>query len=277
MLNLKHLVSIFCLFFLVNSVSAQLGFSHEIGVVAGPLQFRSDFGSRNDSKTNFGNSGIGVGIVHYINFAYRADCNCYTTDTYFNDHFKLRNEISWNRTKLEHYGKWVGNRTNPDGTTELRNTPEANQLRGHTGVAQNFDIGTQLEFFPLSIRSFQSFGTRFAPYISLGVHYTSYTPEVKTTYDSPLPDVELGDVTDSRNFYSAWAPGSVNANPGSTWSVVSSVGVRYKVGRLADVVLDMRWQYYFSDWVDGLNHNLEYNKNNDWLVWVNFGYIIYLN
>ncbi|MFD0990686.1 glutamate dehydrogenase [Mariniflexile jejuense] len=270
MLNLKRLAFFLCLFACYQTAFSQLGFSHEIGVIAGPVEFRSDFGNRDNTETNFGNSGIGIGIVHYINFAYRADCNCYTTDTYFNDHFKLRNEISWNKTNLEHFGKWVD---------PSRNTVEANQLRGHKGVAKNLDIGTQLEYFPLSIRSFQSFGYRVAPFVSLGVHYTSFNPEVSTTYVDMTPnsDVIFGDVTDFRNFYSGWDSGSVDASGGSTWSVVSSVGARYKVSKLADIMLDFRLQYYFNDWVDGLNHQLDYNKNNDWLVWVNVGYIYYLN
>jgi hypothetical protein len=28
-------------------------------------------------------------------------------DTYFNDHFKLRSELSYNKTDLEHFGEWV--------------------------------------------------------------------------------------------------------------------------------------------------------------------------
>lgn len=268
MLDLKHLVSIFCLFIIVNSSHAQLGFSHEIGVITGPLQLRSDFGSRDDASTNNGNTGFGFGIVHYLNFSYRADCNCYTADTYFNDHFKLRNEISWNKTDLEHLGRWVD---------PSRTSTQANQLRGHTATATNFDIGTQIEFYPLSIRSFQSFGARFAPFASLGVHYTTYSPDVKTDYVNPLDPLAFGDVNDADNFYSEWDPGSVNPNSGSTWSMVASAGVRYKVSRLSDIMLDMRWQYYFSDWIDGLNHQLEYNKYNDWLVWVNVGYIVYLN
>ena len=48
---------------------------------------------------------FGIGIIHYINFAYRADCNCYSTDTYWNDHFKIRTEISFNKTKLNHFGR----------------------------------------------------------------------------------------------------------------------------------------------------------------------------
>ncbi|WP_248724752.1 glutamate dehydrogenase [Seonamhaeicola sp. ML3] len=266
MLNLKHLASTLCLLILCFKASAQLGFSHELGVITGPLQMRSDFGLRDETETNFGNSGFGVGIVHYINFSIRADCNCYSTDTYFNDHFKIRNEISWNRTNLEHFGTLVD---------PSRTSVNANQLRGHTGVSNNLDIGTQLEFFPLSIRSFQAFAYRVAPYVSLGVHYTSYTPKATTTYANPDP-MAIGDITDASNFYSGWAPGSVNVNPGSTWSVVTSVGMRYKVTEYSDLLLDLRWQYYFSDWVDGLNHQLESNKFNDWLVWLNVGYIVYL-
>ena len=276
MLNLKYLASAFFLFFLCQANYAQLGFSHEIGVIAGPVEFRSDFGSRNDIKTNFGNSGFGIGVVHYINFAYRADCNCYTTDTYFNDHFKIRNEISWNKTNLEHIGEWV----QPDKVSV-----QADQLRAHKGVAENFDIGTQLEYFPLSIRDFQGFAYRIAPFVSLGVHYTSFNPQASTTFDNPNPDA-FGDVFDRTNIYSYWFDNfpvggddyPINVNGGSTWSVVSSVGFRYKLTKLSDLMLDLRWQYFFNDWVDGLDHNWRgYDKSNDWLLWLNVGYIYYLD
>jgi hypothetical protein len=259
MFKLKYLPTLLLLILGIQTSFSQLGFSHEIGVIVGPVEFRSDFGQRYDEKTNIGNSGIGIGIIHYINFAYRADCSCYTTDTYFNDHFKLRNEISWNKTILDHHGKWV----NQSGT-------EADKLKAHHGVAQNFDIGTQLEYFPLSIRSFQAFSYRFAPFVSLGVHYTYYSPEASTDYGDRS-------ILNDNNFWSSWEPGSINPQSGSTWSIVSSVGVRYKVGVLSDLMLDLRWQYFGRDWIDGLNHQLNSNKYNDWLLWLNFGYIYYLN
>ncbi len=255
----------------INEVYAQLGFSHEIGVIAGPVAFQSDFGVRRDFETNSGNTGIGVGIVHYINFAYRADCNCYSTDTFFNDHFKLRNEISWNKTQLNHFGKWVD---------ASRTTDSADRLRGHSGVAQNFDIGTQIEFFPKSIRSFQAFGYSFAPFVSLGVHFTAYNPDYDTSYGDGNPS------NVANNFYQGWvdaAEPNVNEDPflinenGTTWSVVGSIGTRYKLTVLSDLMIDLRWQYFFSNEVDGLDHNLSSNKAKDWLVWLNFGYIYYLD
>lgn len=69
-----------------------------------------------------------------MNFAYRAECNCYTPETYFNDHFKVRSELSYNSTQLQHFGKWVE-----------RNSIIAAQLRAMKGEAKVTDVGMQLE------------------------------------------------------------------------------------------------------------------------------------
>tara|TARA_R110001583_G_scaffold192408_3_gene358857 strand:+ start:1041 stop:1844 length:804 start_codon:yes stop_codon:yes gene_type:complete len=267
MLNLKRLATLFCLFVLTQSMHSQFGFSPEIGIIAGPVQFRSDYGSREDSETNLGNSGFGIGIVSYLNFSYDRGFDYTSRDTYFKDHFKVRSEISWNKTKLEHFGRWV----DPSKTTE-----NSKRLRGQKGVAKNVDLGLQLEFYPFSIKDFEYFVPRLSPFVSLGLHYTFFSSEVSTTYANPDPSA-IGDVLDASNFYSLWDPGSVDARSGNTLSLVSSVGVRYKLNKMNDLMLDLRGQYYFSDWVDGLNHQLPFNKNNDWLLWLNVGYIFYFN
>ena len=69
----------------------------------------------------------------------------------------------------------------------------------------------------------------------------------------------------------------INLDPINAWSMVTSVGVRYKFTKLSDLMLDLRWQLYFSDWIDVFDHKLRYNKFNDWLIWLNFGYIYYLD
>ncbi len=259
--NFKALLLVIAAVFFVQNTYSQLGLSHEIGVIVGPVAFQSDFGVRRDFETNAGNTGIGIGIVHYLNFAYRADCNCYSTDTYFNDHFKLRSEISWNKTNLNHFGKWV---------EDSRTSIEADQLRAHSGVAENWNVGMQLEYFPKSIRAFTAGAYSFAPFISLGAQYTWYSPQAATTFGD-------GNIRNASNFYSFWEPGSVNPENGSTWSLVGSVGTRYKLTLLSDLMIDLRWQYYFTDWVDGLDHQLDSNKANDYLVWLNIGYIYYLD
>jgi len=259
MLKLKHLAVIFSFFAGITSTVAQFGFSHEIGAIAGPVAFQSDFGERQNWNTNKGNTGIGIGIIHYINFSYRADCNCYTTDTYFNDHFKIRNEISWNKTKLNHLG--------PESE---KNSIFGEMLRKHSGVANNLNIGTQLEWFPLSIRDFSAGAYSIAPYGSIGAQYTYYNPEATSTMQ--------GGILDENNIFPEFRDGGVNTESGTTWSVVASVGARYKLSILSDLLVDLRWQYYFSNWVDGLNHekNIQ-DRANDWLVWLNVGYIYYLD
>src|SRR5690606_14864896 len=136
--------------------------------------------------------------------------------------------------------------------------------------------------FPLSIRSFQAFAYPIAPFVSLGVHYTSSSPQSSTTYGD-------GDIYNPNNIYSFWYSDDSSLPPipsgeqrvypidlsqRNSWSVVTSVGFRYKLTKLSDLMLDLRWQYYFSDWIDGFNHEFrDYNKYNDWLVWLNVGYI----
>ena len=261
------LFSLFFIGFSNNSVAQFDGFSHEIGIIAGPVAFQSDYGQRGDFSTNLGNTGIGIGIIHYLNFSYKADCNCYTQDTYFNDHFKFRSELSYNKTKLEHFGEWVSPKSTSLG---------AQQLRAMTGTTSVTNLGVQLEFFPLSIRDFSATIGSFAPFVSLGGQFSYYNTKASSSLGflgTPLTTFpKYLTPSDGRNYGF-----STESNP--VWSVVTSVGTRYKLTELSDLMLDLRFQYYFSDWVDGLNPNptmYKENKANDWLVWFNVGYIYYL-
>lgn len=249
-------------FFTSNLIQAQFGFSHEIGVIAGPTFFQTDYGQAGDFGNFIKNKGFGIGIVHYLNFSYRSDCNCYAPYTYFNDHFKLRSEISYYRSgELRHYGKWV----DPDRTSIT-----ADQLRAMRGRTSVTSLGMQLEYFPWSIRDFSATVGSFAPFVSLGAHYDSYKPEAWSTMGvlgiSETTPVKYRDAFDLEG--------------GSTWSVVGSIGTRYKLTVLSDLMLDFRWKYFNSNWVDGLNPDpVRYpeNKANEWLFFVNFGYIYYLD
>lgn len=243
-----------------QEIYSQLGFSHEIGAIAGPFAFYSDFGKRGDVKTNSGNSTIAVGLIHYLNFAYRADCNCYTRDKYFNDHFKVRTEINYfSAGNLKHHGRWVAADQQGDS---------ADFLRSMEGSTSALGLGAQLEYFPLSIRDFAARPKSFAPFISAGFHWVNYNSKV--TYDEAL-----GVASD---YYGGkYNPATaIDNSGGSTWAFVSSVGVRYKLSPLSDLMLDSRWGYYFSNWVDGLNPDVTENKANEWLYWLNIGYIYYL-
>ena len=255
------------LFVLSNSAIAQFGFAHEVGIIAGPVAFQSDYGERYDITTNAGNTGLGIGIVHYINFSYKATCSCYSPETYFNDHFKVRSELSYNKTDLKQFGEWVGPSKTSYGADQLR------AMRGSTAVT---NIGVQLEYFPLSIKKFSAEIGSFGPFVSLGGQFSYYNAKATSTLGP------LGTPLTTFPKYltpSEGRPYGFSNEGGTVWSVVSSVGTRYKLSPLRDLMIDLRFQYYFSNWVDGLNPNpaiYKENKANDWLVWLNVGYIYYL-
>jgi hypothetical protein len=258
----KFITTLLLLFALSNNAFAQFGFSHEIGAIVGPVAFQSDYGERHDFSTNAGNTGYGIGIIHYLNFSYKAECNCYTPETYFNDHFKLRSELSYNKTELQHFGKWVD---------KSRTSLFADQLRAMRGSTAVTNVGMQLEYFPLSIRDFSSTIGAWAPFLSMGGQFSFYDPEAY----SLLGDGSLDNFLTTPIKYF----GATTNQGGTVWSIVGSVGTRYKLTELSDLMLDLRFQYYFSNWVDGLNPDpavyIE-NRANDWNVWFNFGYIYYL-
>lgn len=245
----------------VNIINAQFGFSHEIGFILGSNAFQSDYGERNDFETNIGNVGVDVGIVHYLNFSYRAECNCFTRYTYFNDHFKVRNELSYTTVKLEHFGRYVA-----DDKVSLI----ANQLRAMNGKTSVLNLGTQLEFFPLSIREFESGGYSLSPYIAIGAQYNYFTPSLES---------DLGRLTDPNVLPEKYQNAYQNESA-STWSIVASIGARYKFTETSDLIFDLRWRYYFSDWVDGISPDKNVyseNKSNDWGFIINVGYVYYLD
>lgn len=252
----------FLIGFSINT-NAQFGFSHEIGVIVGPVAFQSDYGERHDLATNAGNSGFGIGLIHYLNFSYKAECNCYTPETYFNDHFKLRSELSYNKTNLQHFGQYV----DPSKTSLI-----AQQLRAMRGSTAVTNVGMQLEFFPYSIRDFTATIGSFGPFISLGGQFSYFKPTAMSQLGEGLG--QLPTVTPIKYI------NAFDTKGGTTWSVVSSVGTRYKLTPLSDLMVDLRFQYYFSNWVDGLSPDPRVyteNRANDWNVWLNFGYIYYLN
>ncbi len=280
-MKIRHLFLVLCFISLTHSESkAQLGFTHEVGVIAGPVAFQSDFGERSDFETNKGNVGFGVGLVHYINFAYRSDCNCYSKDTYWNDHFKIRNEIDYHVTNLDNFGPEASD--NDFGGLRLRSQESRTEV---------FELGTHLEYFPLSIRDFQANSYKLAPFVSFGVHYVSFNPQSRTLlradgdiFGDVLNPFTVDDPTDvGPALIPAFGVGEglngtgLDDRPGETWAITWSTGVRYKLSTLSDLVVAARWHFYTSNWVDGLNPDPRpSNRANDWIFWLNVGYIYYL-
>lgn len=261
------LIFSFFLFGFSNCVLAQIRFSHEIGAIAGPVAFQSDYGERHDLSTNSGNTGYGIGIIHYFNFLCDGDGDYFMPETYFNDHFKLRTELSYTKTNFKNFGQWVAADKTSLGADQLR------AMRGSTALT---NLGMQLEYYPFSIHEFVATTTSWAPFISLGGQFSFYNAKASSTM-GPLGTP----ITTFPKYLvpSEGRPYGFSTEERTVWSIVSSVGTRYKLSPLSDLMVDLRFQYYFSDWVDGISPNktiFKENKNNDWSVWLNVGYIYYL-
>ena len=261
--NLLKIITPFLTYFFMLTSFAQDHASHEIGFITGAASFTTDYGQRYNFKANVGgNVGMGVGLIYYYNFSdYRYRWNQRTN--YFNEHFRIRAELSYMSAKLDHFSTWA-----------QENSIWGEKLRAMHGTSRIINFGAQLEFHIVDIIDF---GSRripdlvWSPYISAGAMVDYYKPGLKS---------DLGDWTqDISVIYEKWqVPGAINVNANFTMSATLGIGTRHKLGEYSDILVEARWQYFFSNYIDGLNAKQDpANKYNDWLLWVHVGYVYYLN
>lgn len=258
MIKLKIIALLLLIALPINTFS-QAGVTHSIGVIAGPVQFRSDYGQRDHSQTNMKNMGFGIAFVDFMNFSYTDYVN-----NYFKEHFKIRNEFSYSKTNLQHYGEWIE-----------KNTLPSQQLKAMRGSTSLVSLGTQLEFSFIHIHDFESTVGSFNPYVSVGPYISYYTATATS---------ELGKLGNPLTTYPKYLvpsdgrPHGYSNESKAVFSVAMNLGTRYKLTKMSDLVFDVRAQYFASDWVDGLNPNSDQfkeNKNDDWLTSIGIGYIFY--
>ncbi|CAL68131.1 THC0290_0291 family protein [Christiangramia forsetii] len=234
----------------------QLSISNELGIITGPAGFFTDYGERYNLRNNLENEGFGVGLVHYINFAFKGECSCRPTKLWFTKHFRIRNEIDYLQSKLDHYGPIA-----------QKNTESGRQLRAMHGKTQVIEAGTSLEYHLFGIREARDFAVLFAPYISLGVHYVHYKPSAFS---------ELGPLDSPKVLFPTFEDG-LFLEDGNTFAILGSAGLRYRLGRFNDLQIEARAIYYDTDKLEGLDVQGPQNKFNDFVLWFNIGYIYYLD
>lgn len=252
--NLLKAFFICFVFLSIPKVNAQL--NHEVGIIAGPVSFRGDYGEKGDSETNFGNTGIGIGLNHYLNFSYIG-----RNRSYFNQHFKVRSQFLYHTTSLKHYGRYVES-----------NSSNAYKLKAMTGKASVMEFGSGLEWYYGRIRDFERSIGEIMPYAGLGGSLVIASPTNETSLSGRLGS--------SDNTWPSflWKPGEdprISNNTQTTFSVNFQAGIKYKVSRMGELNLEARWHTYFSDMVEGLNPSTG-NDGNDWIVMLAVGYIQYL-
>lgn len=249
----KIIIPFFFLLFISVSSYAQFGRTYqEVGIMAGPVFFKSDYGERGDIENFTKNNGFSAGIFYYFSFI--EDFKG------LRENFKLRVDASYMKSNLEHFGKYV----DPSKTSLT-----ANQLRAMSGSTSTVNIGLQMEFYPWKTDDYNR-GVAFSPYVSFGGQIGQYTSKVK----SDLGAIGIPSTTPVKYLNGTRNASSIVA------SLTSSVGVRYRLDDYNSIIFDSRLQYYTSDWVDGLNPDRKIykeNKTNDYSITFNFGYVYYFN
>lgn len=255
----KFLLSITVLIlFLFNTVIySQSNVSHEIGVNFGVASFQTDFGISGDFPSANASS-FSYGIAHYLKF-FGTQYSWRSGGGYFSSHFKLKTEFNYsNNTNVEHKGKSAKNNL---------------KLQAMTGEIKMYNIGTNLEFYFMELEDYASFygsENSLNPFISAGLHFTMYDPDIFVN------GVSLdGQQEPHTGLIDKWQENSIYLDPSNTFGVSVGAGLRLSL-QSVDLVLDSRWQHFFTDDIDGLNSlNDPANKRNDTMVLVNLG-IIYV-
>ena len=142
-----------------------------------------------------------------------------------------------------------------------------------TGEIKMYNLGTNLEFYFMELEDYASFyGNEniLNPFLSVGLHFTAYDPDILVN------DVSLdGQEEPFTDLIDKWQENSIFLDPSNTFGVSAGAGLRLGL-EAVDLVLESRWQHFFSDDIDGLNAlNDSGNKRNDTMIMVNIG-IVYV-
>jgi len=259
-------ITLLITFFFISTTYSQSRFSHEIGLSFGMASFQTDFGEKNDFPSANA-ATFAFGVSHYLKF-FGSQYSWRSGSNYFSQHFKLKTEFNYMfNTLVEHEGSYA-----------VGNSETALKLQAMTGEIKMYNIGTNLEYYFLELEDYTSYykslGT-LNPFISVGLHYSFYDPDILVN------GVSLeGQSEPYTDLIDKWQEGAIYLEEGSTFGASIGAGIRYSIDSF-DLVLDGRWQHFFSDQVDGLDDegidptsNAPTGSNyNDTMVYVNFGVV----
>lgn len=258
-LLLKLLVVIFFASF-SGTTRAQTNVSHEVGAFFGIASLQTDFGISGYFESA-NQASMGFGLTYYMKF-FGSQYNWRSGSTYFSEHFKLKAEFMYyNNSKIEHQNlDQVGQR--------FRETMER-----MTGSVKTYNGGLTLEYYFVELEDYSSFfrsSGSVNPYVGLGLHYTYAQPDIF------VDGVSLkGQEEPYEDLIPKWQEGAIDLEEQNILSAAASAGVRFGLDAV-DLFVEGRYQYYFSDKLEGLYAPDDPgNKNNDTMVFINVG-IVYV-
>lgn len=255
----KNLAILLFVIFAILPAKSQ-HFTHDIGFHVGTATIQTDYGARDNYLSSYGNSSISLSFTHTLHF-FNKDLR-WNYDHKIWSYLALRSELNIiTNGKFEHHGPYV-----------LGNTPMARDLREMSGSTSITNLGFQLEYYFKNLRDFMYpwSSTEWNPYVLLGFQYSKYNNSLSSTQGDWRQDITV--------LPEKWrTPGAIDIGKGNTFGVTFGGGVRYKLNSNIDLNGQFNWQFFLSDSVDGLQASVDENKNNEWLINLQFGVIYHLN
>ena len=236
---------------------SQSRFSHEVGATFGAASYQTDFGTTNDFSSENA-STMTFGFTYYLKF-YGSQYSWRSGSSYFSSHFKLKTEFNYmNNKTVRHKGF-------------LEHLPNLQRM---TGEIKMYNIGTNLEFYFFNMEDYASYNrsdTKLNPFINVGIHYSFYDPDIFVDGNS----LE-GQEEPYTDLIPKWQEGAIYLEKDATFAASVGAGLRYSISDV-DLVLEGRFQHFFSDKVDGLDDTSvdTASHHNDTMVIVNVG-IVYV-
>lgn len=227
----KHTIWVFFMLTTTLSFAQSKLFTNELGVFIGPVLMDTDYYDVENLAS--GNIGYSVGVVHYMNFLCGGNCTSASLNSYFKNHFKVRNDFSYSRINLKNNGAIV------DASDT---SAEADRYRAMRGQTTLYQLGSALEYYPTGIRDFESGSQLLMPSISIGAQLIHHDGDNYST---------LGFISDP-NVLPAKYTNTVDNRPGLTGAILATAGTRIKLSPIEDIFIQARYQYFFSDRVEGI-------------------------
>ncbi len=248
------ILNILSLFF-INSIYSQK-FNFELGFVAGLVSMQTDYGERGDFASSYGNIGYGIAGVYYISASHKKR-RWNDRAMLGMDHFRLKAEISYMQTKLIHRGTYT------QGTSE-----QTILYSALIGTSSIINYGLQFEYTVFRIND----GKRINPYLSLGVLLNSNSPKL----ESALGTINNTNSNLIPNVYDNGVFLEKNNSSAITFGFGTRINSKNPYNN-SKFLIDFRWQRFNSDIIEGLDPQIGANKDFDFLLFLNIGYVFSLN
>ncbi|MGY5355506.1 hypothetical protein [Wenyingzhuangia sp. IMCC45467] len=265
----KLLLFILFTLLLTTKSNAQRRFiyQHEFGGEIGISNFQTDFTAKGPADGKLTINGFALNGTHYLHILPRR----YGANPIYR-HAILKTSLGINTSSFDNKSYGTGNKPL---SSPPENTPNNILLARLSSKTTILSLDNELQFYLRDIIRFLHRYNRYRnknkvnPYLAvgLGINYFSSTP----TYGKD------GENLSEKNIYpDKYKASYISKTNSVSLSTNFAFGARYKASPYYDLVAQMGFKYYLSDWIDGVNPDLDSNISNDFNTVISVGFVYHM-